>query len=336
MEMSTKLPGLHWLDTPRCVDLTKVRAYTETYAYDGVGGLLQLAHRTGDGGFTRTYNIPSGSNQVTAMTTGSTAYQYAYDACGNMTSETTSRLFEWNHANQLATFRTQTPNAEPSLYAEYRYDTAGQRILKIVRKQGGQLAVTIYIDGLFERLILIKPSNAASYDRLHILDDATRIAVIQVGLPAPGDAYPPIAYHLGDHLSSSTVVLDSSGAQFNREEYTPYGETSFGSYAKKRYQHTAKERDEESGLYSHVARYYASWLSRWTSTDPLPRPSQSPYCYAGNNPLCKVDPSGAQETDVQSAGQPALPMTGTAWDAEAQPWAMGSRRHDVRYSKLRA
>ena len=34
----------------------------------------------------------------------------------------------------------------------------------------------------------------------------------------------------------------------NREEYFPYGETSFGSFARKRYRFTGKERDEESGL----------------------------------------------------------------------------------------
>ena len=109
-------PPAPWLDTPRCVDLTKVRAYTETYAYDDAGGLLTLAHHAGTGGFTRTFEIPSGDNQATAMTTGSTRYAYGYDASGNMISETTSRIFEWNHANKLATFRIQTPQAEPSLY----------------------------------------------------------------------------------------------------------------------------------------------------------------------------------------------------------------------------
>ncbi len=54
--------------------------------------------------------------------------------------------------------------------------------------------------------------------------------------------------HLGDHLGSSNVVVDSGGALVNREEFTPYGETSFGSFAKKRYRFTGKERDEESGL----------------------------------------------------------------------------------------
>ena len=65
------------------------------------------------------------------------------------------------------------------------------------------------------------------------------------------------------------MVIDDTGALINREEYTPYGETSFGSFARKRYRFTGKERDEESGLYYHGARYYAPWLARWVSSDPL-------------------------------------------------------------------
>ena len=301
-------PPMPWLDTPRCTDITKVRAYTETYTYDDVGGLLKLAHQAGTGGFVRRYDITPDSDQTAAMTRGNKTYQYAYDSCGNIISETTSRLFEWNHANQLGTFRNQTPRAEPSLYAEYRYDTAGQRVLKIVRKHGGHLVVTIYIDGLFERLSLTN----TSHDTLHILDGASRVAMAQAGPPAPGDASPRVAYHLADHLGSCTVVLDGSGAFFNREEYTPYGETSFGSYAKKRYRHTAKERDEESGLYYHGARYYAPWLSRWVSPDPVGlRDGIDQYRYAGGNPLRNTDPTGLQSNDPQ-ASPPQPAVTGTS------------------------
>jgi RHS repeat-associated protein len=75
-------------------------------------------------------------------------------------------------------------------------------------------------------------------------------------------------------MGSSNLVIDDSGNLVNREEYTPYGETSFGSFARKRYRFTGKEKDEESGLYYHVARYYAPWLARWASCDPSGVPSQ--------------------------------------------------------------
>ena len=71
----------------------------------------------------------------------------------------------------------------------------------------------------------------------------------------------------------------------------------------KRYRYTGKERDEESGLYYHGARYYAPWLGRWTSCDPegisfginLYRPFS-------NNPLVNVDLNGRQDTKVTDTG----------------------------------
>ena len=107
-------------------------------------------------------------------------------------------------------------------------------------------------------------------------------------------------YHLGDHLGSSNVVIDSSGNLINREEFTPYGETSFGSFARKRYRFTGKERDEESGLNYHGARYYAPWLIRWASCDPAgPVASLNLYSYS-QNPLLFVDPNG---TDPLKEGE---------------------------------
>jgi RHS repeat-associated protein len=214
----------------------------------------------------------------------------------------------------------QTPHSEPTLYTQYRYDTAGQRVLKIVRKHGDQLAVTTYIGGVFERLTLTSAAGTSSYDELHILDGATRVATAQASPPPPGDASPRIAYHLGDHLGSSTVTLDGTGALFNREEYTPYGETSFGGYAKKRYRHTAKERDEESGLYYHSARYYAPWLGRWNSPDPAGlRDGLNQYCYVHGNPLKNSDPTGLQTIDAGTPPQPQVTgVSGGTPDAERQ------------------
>ncbi|MBK0403317.1 hypothetical protein I5M27_09990 [Adhaeribacter sp. BT258] len=81
------------------------------------------------------------------------------------------------------------------------------------------------------------------------MDDQKRIATIRVRNGAdPDDPTPNTKYFLDDHLGSSSVVLDSAGSLINREEYYPFGETSFGSFAKKRYRFCGKERDEESGF----------------------------------------------------------------------------------------
>jgi RHS repeat-associated protein len=120
-----------------------------------------------------------------------------------------------------------------------------------------------------------------------------RVALKRVGPAHPDDHGPAIQFHLGDHLGSSNVVIDLTGAFLNREEFTPYGETSFGSFAKKRYRFTGKERDEESGLSYHSARYYAAWTTKWTNTDPIGiQGGMNLYTYCHSSPVTLRDTQG--------------------------------------------
>jgi RHS repeat-associated protein len=64
---------------------------------------------------------------------------------------------------------------------------------------------------------------------------------------------------------------------------------------------TSKERDKETGLDYFGARYYASWLSRWLSVDPVrgkvgDSQSWNRYIYVQNNPLRLIDPNGTTIT----------------------------------------
>jgi RHS repeat-associated protein len=107
-----------------------------------------------------------------------------------------------------------------------------------------------------------------------------------------GDTTPAIKYTLEDYLGSSVLELKDDGANIKGEEYYPFGETSFGSYEKKRYKYQGKERDEESGLYYFGARYYSSWTCKFVSVDKVVQPQQSSYCGMDNNPINKIDPTG--------------------------------------------
>src|SRR5687767_14363986 len=77
-----------------------------------------------------------------------------------------------------------------------------------------------------------------------------------------GNLEPLTRYQYSNYQDSSTMELDENGAVISYEEYHPYGTTSFESYNKdiqaafKRYRYTGMERDEESGLEYHSARYY--------------------------------------------------------------------------------
>ena len=289
-----RLPeGDPWQDLPRCTDITKARSYTERYRYDAMGNMLRLEHRNDPDGFTREFTIETANNRLRRMEIGDIDYDYAFDANGNMRSETTSRHFEWNQSDQMKAFRTQTDGAEPTVYAHYLYDAAGQRVKKLVRKQSGQAEVTHYIDGVFEYHRWNGQSQAGENNHVHVMDDQQRIALVRLGAAHPDDGGPTVQFHMGDHLGSSNVVVDSSGALVNREECTPYGETSFGSFAKKRYRFTGMERDEESGLNYHSARFYALWLCRWLSADPAGAvDGLCLYEYVRANPIKALDLDG--------------------------------------------
>jgi RHS repeat-associated protein len=137
-----------------------------------------------------------------------------------------------------------------------------------------------------------------------------------------------VKYHLSDHVGSSVVALDASGNWLNREEYTPFGESTFGGFARKRYRFVGKERDEESGLYAFGARSYAPHLARWTSCDPVDpkeriRDGPSAFAYAGNNPLKNVDPRGAWFLIIiiVAVAVIAIFLVGTVKTAEVTPAA---------------
>jgi RHS repeat-associated protein len=301
-------PPPPWPDTPRCTDITKARSYSENYQYDNVGNMAAWQHTYIDaggnpGGSTRIFTLAPGNNQLAQLQIGpATSYQYFYDPSGNMTKENTDRHFEWDESDRMRVFRIQpesNPPAPPSIYSQYLYDCTGQRVMKLVRAQGGSYTTTVYIDGLFELQRTADATGALQNQNnsLHVMDGQKRIAMVRVGAAAVGDNTPAIKYHLADHLGSSNVVVDSMGALVNREEYFPYGETSFGSFAQKRYRFTGKERDQESGLYYHGARYYSPWLARWLTPDPKSgaKPSKSVYEYVRSNPTAYRDDDGNED-----------------------------------------
>ena len=126
------------------------------------------------------------------------------------------------------------------------------------------------------------------------------------------DYYKQYFYH-SDHLGSASLISDYKGDEYQRIEYTPYGETWVEKTQNQGleylpYKFTAKELDEETGLYYYGARYMNPKYSRWLSTDPAlgeyMAGSQAGmgvaynsvnlnlYHYGNNNPVKYTDPDG--------------------------------------------
>jgi len=105
-----------------------------------------------------------------------------------------------------------------------------------------------------------------------------------------------IRYQFCNHLGSTSLELDEHAQIISYEEYSPYGNSTYQSLRNqtetpKRYRYTGVERDEETGLAYHTARYYVPSLGRWTSCDPLEKETDL-YVYCASNPVRRSDPLG--------------------------------------------
>lgn len=315
-ECDTPPPTPPWLDVIRCQDVTRTRPYQQFYTYDVAGNMERLKHTDNPGGgFTRSFIMATGSNRLDHMTVGTTDYAYYYDDNGNMSQENSERHFAWDQADRLVRFTVQaTPTSQASIDAHYLYDAAGNRVKKLVVNQQQQTEVTVYVDGLFEHHIHATAAGTGQNNTLHVMDNRSRVALVRVGTAFAADRTPAVKYHLGDHLGSSNVVIGGDDAAengfINREEYYPYGETSFGSFGKKRYRYSGKERDEESGLYYYGARYLAPWLARWVTVDPLGLNDHlNLYVFVLNNPITHFDILGLEtpsNRDIQKSTETGL------------------------------
>ena len=296
--------------------------YVEQYVYDAVGNILAMQHRGSDPahpGWTHAYayneasQLEGGkvSNRLSGTTIrGGAPETYAHDAHGNMTRMPHLPLMQWDYRDQLqATAQQVVNNGGTPETTYYVYDSAGQRVRKVTERQAAarqtptRKAERIYLGGFEIYREYGGDGSTVTLERetLHLMDDKQRIALVETRTKGNDDSPPQlIRYQFGNHLGSASLELDDQAQIISYEEYTPYGNTSYQAVRSqtetpKRYRYAGKERDEESGLYYHGARYYAPWVGRWPSPDPGGTvDGANLYSYCSDDPVCLVDDNGEQ------------------------------------------
>lgn len=129
--------------------------------------------------------------------------------------------------------------------------------------------------------------EVAAVTKYYLLD-GRRVAMRQ------GD----VVYYLhGDHLGSTTLTTDQTGAVVAEQRYLPYGELRWTGGALPTDFTFTGQRSEAFGLLDYNARYYDPLLGRFVSADTVVPDPKNPqdwnrYTYAANNPLKYVDPDG--------------------------------------------
>ena len=184
----------------------------------------------------------------------------------------------------------------------YVYDAAGQRVRKVTERQNGtRKSERLYLGGfeLFREYDGSGTGVNLERQSLQVMDDSERVALVETRTQGSDDSPAQlIRFQFSNHLGSASLELDDAGDILSYEEYFPYGSTSYQAVhgrtaVPKRYRYTGVERDEETGLAYHGARYCIPWLGRWLNTDPAGLvDGANVYRYARNNPVAYTDPAG--------------------------------------------
>ena len=285
-------------------------SYSESFTYDPAGNMLELSYQGLSTNWKRLFgmaDLPSDrwqdaqNNRLTSLQNGSIPNRYRFDANGNLLQQNLERHHVWDHADRMVGYRVQPDADSPaSIEARYLYGADGMRVKKWVRK-GNSAAhdeSTVYIDDAFEHHKWTANGVPKENNHFHVMEGRSRIAIMRAGDRHPLDGGERVQYHLADHLGSSSVVVGGDRATansfINREEYFPFGETSFGSFGKKRYRYSGKERDEETALYYFGARYYESSCCRWISCDSTWADGVNLYVFVHDSPVRFLDTTGLQ------------------------------------------
>ncbi len=271
---------------------TMTTVASQTYGYDRYGNRAITGVMGGVNGLSLAFSTTN--NRIT--TAG-----YGYDSVGNLTSEP-GKIYVYDAENRMV-------SAGSSGF--YSYDGEGKRVK---RTAGPNYCYVYGISGelLAEYMVALSSSATTVTLSKQYGYEGGKLLVTAEGAT--------LKWLVQDHLGSTRMELNSSGAVANRYDYLPFGEQLYagirqsggnGMYgyeppvSSMRKRFGTYERDNETGLDFAQARYYANVQGRFTnpdeplfdqeSTDPQ---SWNLYAYVRNNPLGYIDPSGRTRDDL--------------------------------------
>jgi RHS repeat-associated protein len=302
-----------------------LRSYIQRYRYDRVGNIDEMRHFAPGGspaeppGWTRRYRYSLSSNRmletwfgrVDDPRNGSGNVNYDYDTHGSMLNlngadDRFDMRWDWNDM-----IHTIWLGGGGRVW--YQYGADKQRCRKLLVHdpaiKGTVKEERIYLGGyeLYRRYTNDRSDPVEEIESHHLFGGEQRVLlvddVLRVRDPRPdGLAVREQTlwrYQYGNHLGSVGVELDHTSQVISYEEYHPYGTSAFrlmNSNAKapaKRYRFTGLERDEESGLTYHSARFYCPTMVRWISCDPLDASATlNTFSYAESCPTGQIDKNG--------------------------------------------
>jgi len=212
-----------------------------------------------------------------------------YDANGNLVTGD-GKYREYNSLNQLWKIYNGS-NSSGDLLQEYEYHPIEERMhVKVSYNGDGSNETTIYISENFVRVI----NSSGTFDFTYVYHNGQQIAQVKPS----GDK----EFIHNDHLGSTSIITNESGAIIENTTYSPYGEIIAGGQESRK-DYTGKEFDLGLEEYDFGARMYKAEWGLFTKADSIiPDPFEpqafNRYSYAKNNPFRYIDPDGFAYCDA--------------------------------------
>ena len=201
------------------------------------------------------------------------ANEYAYDANGNLTKDLNKNISEIQY-NCLNLPR------------------------KVMFTDGSTIEYTYAADGtkLRTKHVINGTTTTTDYCGNVIYENGVqKLLLTEAGYLTLADS--KYHYYLQDHQGNNRVVIDQNGTVEETNHYYPFGGVFANSTSVQPYKYNGKELDTKKGLnwYDYGARHYDAALGRFATVDPSSESyyETSPYAYCGNNPVVRIDPTGA-------------------------------------------
>ena len=255
-----------------------------TVGYDAAGNI-------GSKSDVGTYTYGDAAHKHAVTRAGS--WTMSYDANGNVISRAGGSIswYSFNLPNQI------NYNGSSS---QFNYNAEHKR-WKQIANYAGTTETTHYIGGMLEVM-----TRGTVTEYRHQIPAGSSNVVYTRRSDGTNSTY----YATSDHLGSSDLVLDSSGAVLARESFTAFGArrgsnwqgvpttadyTAFSNTTRQGF--TGHEQLDAVSLVHMNGRVYDPYLGRFLSADSLIQSlgssqSVNPYAYAWNDPLRYIDPSG--------------------------------------------
>ncbi len=222
---------------------------------------------------------------------------FAYDAAGNITTDTRSGsvyAYTYNHAGRL-----KTVSLDGTLKATYTYNGQQQLVSRVITNSGALNGTTHFVHDPLGNVIAEADSSGNTLREYLWLPETqigpTRQAWAQVDMPVAvidDVSGTPVTYYVHvDHLNRPVMMTNTSKASVWAATFLPWGGVhAITGSASLEARFPGQWFQLESGLHYNWHRHYDPSVGRYTQPDPLGFvDGPSVYAYARGNPQGLVD-----------------------------------------------